>query len=130
MEKVNLETATKDVERWLDYKKVKPRRREQFQAFIDTLVDAVQVGQLVLEDDMTFKMNLDFPVAETSELKFKPRISDTQLSNYKRNIKGADAWDTQQLVLLCGLTDQSTAIIKGMDTSDRNTADAIIIFFQ
>jgi len=130
MEKVNFETATKEVEKWLDFKKIKPRRREQLQALIDTLVDSVQVGQLVLEDEMSFRMTLDFPVAEMSELKFKPRITDAELSKYKRNIKGADAWDTQQLVLLCGLTEQTTEIIKRMDTNDRNTADAIIIFFQ
>ena len=130
MEKVNFKTANQEVEKWLDYKKVKPSRRESLRAQIDLLVEAVQLGQLTLGNDHEWIMALDFPVGETNELTFKARITDAELSSYKRNIKGADAWDTQQLVFLCGLTTQTLGMIKKLDTSDRVVADAIILFFQ
>lgn len=130
MEKVNFETATQEVEKWLNYKKVKPSRRESLRSFIDILVEAVQLGQLTLGENHEWIMALDFPIGEIKELTFKPRITDAELSNYKRNVKGVDAFDTQQLVLLCGLTTQMAGTIRNLDTADRAVADAIVLFFQ
>jgi len=132
MEKVSYEIATQTVNDWLDHKKIKSNRRESLKTFIEILVDAVAEGQLVLQEDFKFSYELSFPIGEggnITHIDFVPRINDAKLEPYKRGIKGADAFETSNLVMLCGLTQKPVNVIRALDTVDKQVADAIAIFF-
>jgi hypothetical protein len=51
MGKVNRELAEQTVDKWLDYKRVKPAKRESYKASIENITDAVEEGSLILNEE-------------------------------------------------------------------------------
>jgi hypothetical protein len=131
IEKVNKETATKEVNSWLDYKRVKDKNRETQSAQVDVLVEALQAGDITI-DEKTFEITqkLIFPVdGLVSELKYKPRISVGEL---QKACEKVDAMDVSgQLISYVGaLTGQGSAAIKKLDPADFSIGRAVAIFFM
>ncbi len=131
---VNLEVATASVNGWLDHKKIKAKKREASKAFIDTMIDAVSTGNLVVEDDFRLTMNLDFPikgeVSEISTITFVPRITDINKEPYRRSVK-TDTFEGQMMLTLCALTKQPIGVLKSLDEgTDKSLAEAIALFFM
>lgn len=131
---VSLDVATETIESWLDYKKIKPKKREAGKPYIDNLIDAVQAGSLILNDDHSLDLILDWPIGigtsqPIEKLNFKARI--TQLDKDKASKGVLDkSVDGSILITICALTGQSANVIKNLDEStDRSIADSIALFF-
>lgn len=124
--------ARKDVDRWLDYKRVGDRKREDNASAIDGMVAAVQDGQLIIsEEGHEIVQNLKFPIGNdgnTKELKFKARLS---IKDRNRKLKGTKATDTAEylVALIAALANTNKAVIEEMDTEDHNIAQNIALFF-
>lgn len=134
MNKVDKPTAISVFESWLEHKKVPEKKRDSLKAFGENIVDAIESGNLILDDDFYFHLTLNFPIGEGEKsvktLKFKPRINATMRQPYKTGLKGDD-FETQTLITLCTLTDISVGIIRSLDdTADRPMADSIALFFM
>lgn len=128
------ETAEKEINSWLDYKRIKAPKREENQKIIDALVSDIQNGYLEFdEESMEFTYKLQFPLnAEggngIDRLTFVPRLTGADLEPYLKNAKAGDS-DGRLRAYICALTKQPTAIIKKLDTCDMETCTNIALFF-
>ena len=129
--KVDRATAENDVTRWLDEKRVKPAKRQQNAEAIEALTDAIQSGTLELQDDCSFKMNLDFPIPgdnEIPDLLFKHRLQVREIHAAMKGVKANDA-DGRVAALIAALTGKPGGIVKLMDSNDYSVAQNIAVFF-
>ena len=129
--KVSQEQAQLEVEKWLDMKRVSPKKRETYADAIESLVDAVVFGQLVLTDDLHFVQTLDVPTegdAPVTELKFKPRLKVGEVHSQMNGVKSGDA-DGRVTALIAALTGKPKGVVKALDTTDYSVAQNIALFF-
>jgi hypothetical protein len=131
MSKVAREVAINDVNRWLDYKVVSERKRESLKDSIETLVDAVEDGLLIVNDDHTIIQNLRIvPDGEEpiKSLTYKPRLKVSEVHMQLANVKSTDA-DGRVCAYIAALTTKPKGIIRALDTEDYGIGQAIAIFF-
>ena len=133
--KMNEELATAEVVKWMDYKKISPKKREEQKEAIETIAEAIQYGYLVLKDDFKFVMNLKFPLTgedgstELETLEFKARLNNAALHPKMQKVKGLDLTG-MMLAHVSALTGQNTGIVRLLDSEDTRVANAIAGFFM
>lgn len=117
---------------WLDAKKVKPGKRENFEDNIEDMIDGFQTGQLVLNDDNTIELHLIFPketdAVTIKSLMFKSRITPADKRPYMKKVKPGDV-RANLVAIACALTGQGTGIIESLDTEDFELVSTIALFF-
>ena len=129
---INEATAQKDVERWLDYKRVGSRKREDNSAAIEGIVSAIMDGDMVVSNEgHEIKHILRFPIGNNDavkELNYKARLS---IKERNKKLKGIKATDTNEylVALIAALADQNKAVIEELDTEDNNIAQNVALFF-
>lgn len=131
MNKVSKEVAENEVTSWLDFKKVNQKKRDLYRDNIDTLVDAICDGCLILDENKIFIHKLKFPIGEEeifSELKYKPRAKVSTIQVCLQNVKATDA-DGRICGYMAALTGVDRNIIKQQDTEDYEIGRAIVLFF-
>lgn len=132
--KINLKTAEVEIKRWLDYKKVKGKKRESLQDNIDNMVDSIVDGTLVLQEDFKLVHTLSFPLKNErgevtiKELIYKPRLQVRDINVKMKGLKPTDA-DGRIIGYTRALTDQPAEVIKSLDTEDNTLAQHITGFF-
>ncbi len=132
--KVSKEVALKEVEKWLDYKRVDDKKRADSKDNVEALADAISFGYLILDKDFNLVHTLKFPLLNedgsvaVKEFKYKPRLKMGEIQNKTQNIK---ATDTFALITayISALTDSNSGMVKQMDSEDYRVAQAIAIFF-
>lgn len=127
------EQAEKEVNDWLDFKKMKPRRREEKKDAIEKLIEAVMDGDFVIDSE-TFKIKykLSHPLkAEvvTDELIFSPRANAGAIQGAMNDVKSDNVYETITAYVAV-LTDKHKNVIKKLDVEDYNMANRIAIFFM
>lgn len=133
--KIAREVAEQDIIKWLDHKRVKASKREgQYKEAIDSLIEAISDGNLVLNEDFTFTQKLSFPLmndkgsAEVNELTFKPRLTVEETQIRLQSVKPGDG-DGRIKAFVCALTGKNSGIIGKLDTEDYGTCQNIAVFF-
>lgn len=129
---IDLNVATLEVDKWLDNKRVRAKKREEQRDSIDTLIDAIAEGELVLDDDFNLIHNLRFPVGnEGHEIKQLTYVSRIKVSDIRKSLKGVKGGDSHghMLAYVSALTAKPVAILSQLDTEDYPIAQAIMIFF-
>jgi hypothetical protein len=128
---VSDEQAVKEIDSWLDYKKIDENQREEHETFIKALVSYIKSGHLILnEDDMSLTHKLKFPMdkADISELVYKARITEREITQKLHGVKADDS-DGRLCAHIAALTGQVRGIITNMDKEDYKIARSIAIFF-
>jgi hypothetical protein len=128
---VSKDIAQADVNKWLDYKKIGESKRNSNQGQIDSLVDAISEGNLIVNEDMSITHVLKFPLdGETTvtELKYKARMNSEAVLPHLNGVKPTDV-DGRMVAYTAALTSQLKAIIKKLDTEDSTLAHAVVVFF-
>lgn len=128
---IDIETATSDINRWLDHKKISERKRANLNDNIQSLVDAICDGRLIVNAENELQQKLVLPFGDekkVDELKYKSRITIGLVQDYMKNVKAGDA-DGRITAYVAALTGFPPASIKKMDTEDYSIAQAIAIFF-
>lgn len=134
MKTVSHEAAVQEVERWLDFKKVKDKKRAESESFIEILVGAVEDGLLTIDKDLMMKYSLLVPVKDDndaevfSELTFVPRIQVGEINKKLRGIKADDA-DGRVVAYIAALTKKNTGMITKLFTEDYSVCQSIVMFF-
>jgi len=134
MTKVSAEIARQDVERWLDFKRVSAKKRAAVADTIEAIAEAIEQGTLVVNDDCSITHKLIFPIENSEgqqtveELKYKARVTTEAISIRMRDVKLTDAHG-MFIAYASALTNQSTALIKKLDTEDFRVAQSIVTFF-
>lgn len=135
MTQISNDVAVKEIERWLDAKKVSKAKRQSSEDSISALVAAVEDGKLLISDDGTiltqvleFEIGSDNPV---KQLAYKLRLTVDEI--HKRmigsQVKATDLHGTLR-VYVCALTDQHYVAVGKMDTADYSLATTIAGFFM
>lgn len=132
MSKVAQEVALADITRWLDHKKIPHFKRTGNQQSIDTLVEYVMEGTLVVGQDCKIVHVLSTPieVAGTSigQLTYKPRLTVAEVKAKAAGVKSSDA-SGMLLSYVSAMSDQPMQILEKMDTADNSIASTIALFF-
>jgi hypothetical protein len=129
--KMPRELAEKEVNSWLDYKRVKPSKREDNKDSIDSLIDSFMDGSLSLNPDTSeITLKLNYPVTSNNidKLVFKPRLKVGEIHKRLANVKSTDG-DARVMAYVSALTGQNTGVIADMDSGDYSIAQPIVIFF-
>lgn len=128
---VGKEAAEKEINSWLDYKKVKASKRESFKPQIDQIIESMQAGDIML-NSTTFELTqkLMFPIEglDISELTYKPRLTVADLRKGSATIKSMD-FEGKMVSNIATATGKGASMIEKLDTGDFETANAIAIFF-
>jgi hypothetical protein len=133
-EVVSYEQARDEVNGWLDYKKVKEKKREAYKDAIDTLVDGVKDGTLSIAEDMKITHALAFPVEDSTgkivfdKLEYKARLSVGEIGERTKGVKAADT-DGRIMAHVSALTGKAIGLLNKMDTEDNSIAQSIAVFF-
>lgn len=131
MEKITREQATREVDSWLEAKKIGPAKREQKKVFIENLIGFVMDGTLVLKEDKTFVHNLKFAIGDNESIKtfeYKPRINMQQVRAQLQGVKSDDG-EARMAAYIAVLTSQNSGLMKALDTEDNSVAESIAVFF-
>ena len=134
IEKVSRKVAELEVKKWLDYKKVKEKKRENLQDQIDVMIDAIIDGSLVLDQDFKFTHQLSFPIENANgevtvkSLTYKPRLSVKEINAKMKGVKSNDP-DARVVGYVAALTDHPRAVLTDLDTEDNSLAQAFALFF-
>jgi hypothetical protein len=132
MGKVNRELAEQTVDKWLDYKRVKPAKRESYKASIENITDAVEEGSLILnEETHELEYTLDIPIGEAKiqVLKFRPRLTVGEINKRLKGVSPKEA-DARVVAYVAALTGQNSGVIELLDTNDYDVCQAISVFFM
>lgn len=129
MSKINREVSEQEVQKWLDFKKVKSKKRESYKDAIESLVDAISEGCLVLNEDFSFTHTLDFAIGADKQIKtldYKARID---VSTIQKQMTGASTGDARVLGTIAALSGQAKEVVSKLDTEDYSVASSVAIFF-
>jgi len=132
-EKINRETAVEDINRWLDARRVKDRKRETFKEQIDVLVDAVMDGLLVVrKEDNHLVHTIEFPAkteAPIKTLEYKLRITVAELHAAQAAETNVTS-NTTFYAYIQALTGVVKQTLLKFDSSDYNICQAVAVFFM
>lgn len=131
MDKINVETAQQDVEKWLELKKIGSAKRQSMKDSIESLVDGIRDGILSIKDTGEIQQTLKFPLGEDEAVKtlvFKPRISIKEVKPYLKEVRSSDV-DGRLSAYVAALTNTSKDIIEKMDSEDSGVSNSIAVFF-
>lgn len=129
MTALSKELAIEEVNKWLDFKKVKEKKRVAYKDAIEGLADAISEGSLILNEDFTFTQTLDFPVGADKQFKtlnYKARIDVATIQKY---MNGVSTGDGRILATIAALSGQAKEVVSKMDTEDYSVASSVAIFF-
>lgn len=132
--KITSETATNEVNDWLDYKKIPAKKRDSNKEHIEALIDYICDGTLVINEDKTITQSLKFPISfddgkiALDKIVFKGRLKTGTIQMHMQGVKSNDA-DGRLCAYVCALTSQAKGLINQMDTEDYSVATSITIFF-
>lgn len=146
MARINQESALIELEKWYNFKRIKPSKRETkvvkikdkdviqlkneitITSPMPVIVEAIMEGDLVLQEDFSFKHKLNFPIGNTKELVYKPRLKSGDIA---RKLNGIDATNATVLINTYAalLADENTGVIAGLDTEDNRVAQSVAMYF-
>jgi type I restriction-modification system DNA methylase subunit len=129
------EQAEKEVNQWLDFKKVSDRKRSTKEniANILKLVNAFEDGILSLDPTThVITQELLFPVGKDGKidkLNFVPRIPMQKITD---ELKGVQTDDIGKFMLayIAAVTGETKNVLVHLDTEDYSIASSISAFFQ
>ncbi len=132
MKALSNESAVQDFEKWLDSKRIKDRKRESNKDAEAVLVEAIEDGDLVVNEDNTLTLKLIWGTAEgngVNELTFKNRLTVGERQTSTKGIK-ADDGEGRLISYIAALTDQPVGVIKKLESGeDYERAGAIATYF-
>ena len=130
---VTLDVAEMEIDKWLDFKKVRAKKREDQKDAIETLVYAVAEGDLILKEEThELVQNLIHDYGDEvrfDKLTFAPRLN---MGKVRRNLKGVKISDDSLgyiMAYVATLTSQPKAMIDALDSDDYKIGQAIAGFF-
>jgi len=132
---IDPELALKEVEAFLDRKKIYPKRRATLQGAVDTIAEAIQYGQVTIAEDGAITQELLDPIVDDkgnavlSKISYSARIAPSIMASKIAALKS----QTMEDKLLChtmAYSGQAAGIINKLESTDRNTCDAISLFFM
>lgn len=126
---ISEEQAIKEIDSWLDYRKVSDSKRIINRNSIYHLQMGIMEGNLVLNEDFTLEQKLKFPIGDTTKLVYKPRL---EMGAVAETLKGVLPTDSIGNTLAYGaaLTGTAMQLMKKLNSEDYPLVDHISFFFM
>jgi hypothetical protein len=129
---VGKEIAEKEINSWLDFKKVDQEKRVNLEKVIERMIALVQDGTFIIKPE-TFVIEhaLKFPIGQNPPIKtlsYKPRIPVSALQDHLSGVNQKDGIAVT-LAYIAALTDTAKGILKNLDNEDYRNADMVAVFF-
>ena len=133
IEKIDIDTATQEVERFLDARKLRPKVLESFSSLIPHLIEAVQFGFLVFGKD-AIKMILEEPIGDggsIKEIELKYRVAPGDLRASISRLKSQKFEEQLKCVFCeyCVTPGMVPAIIDKLEPNDFRIFNAFALIF-
>lgn len=134
MTKVANEVAVQEFERWLDYKRIKQKKREDNKSFEETIVQCIEDGEIAIDDNCVLTFTLPEILKDDNgntmleKLIFPPRVRVKQINNKMKGFKSDDA-DARVLAYISAISGQNTGVISNMYTEDYSVCQSIVMYF-
>ena len=126
---VNRSVAEQEVQQWLDYKKVRQRKREANKDTIESMIDCFEDGILVLDHEThEIRQIIQTENFAKKEIIFKPRLKVGEIHNKLKNV-GPSEIDKRVLMYISALTGELPGLLKDLETEDYGIASNIVTFF-
>jgi len=131
---VSYEVAKKDIDSWMDFKKMKASKRKNNEEAIEGLIESISYGDLILNSDHTLTQKLSLPIENkegevtVTELIFAPRINMKMVNQRLKKVAYGDI-DNKIIAYIRTLTGQQAPVIEALDTEDFSIARTISGFF-
>lgn len=133
-QKMPIERAWDDMNRWFDRKKVTRATRDKQKESAEAIVEEIVAGNITIDDACNINYKLKFPIQDESgsdeitQLKFKPRITAEAVIMRMKNI-GATEFEAKLLAYAAALTGNALPVLKKLDSEDVKICQSIAIFF-
>lgn len=133
-DKVSKEVATKEIDALLDSLDVPKETREfgTVKPYVDSLINSVMKGRLIINDNETVTQKLIHPLADgaTTEIEYDFRF---EIGAYNSKTKGTTSdkeieWIVARLSLL-SIKELPTTVFMKMKRADYHVAKALTVFF-
>jgi uncharacterized UPF0160 family protein len=122
-------SATKEVDNWLDYRRVRVKKRKENEDSINELIEAFEEGILVLDPETrVITQNLIWEVGTKKALTFKPLLTVGDSQRRLQSVKSTDG-HAMLAAYVAELTGENSGIIGGMNTEDYGISRTIAGFF-
>jgi hypothetical protein len=129
MSKFPLEDAKLEFSKWAESKKLSNKILEKHDDDSEIIIDALQEGILVLDEDNCFVQTLQFPKGELTSLKYKNRVTKGELAASTKGIKTDDFIGNMSICYIACLTGQNRNDIRLLDSIDCSIGEHIAAFF-
>jgi hypothetical protein len=126
---VEQEAAEKEVERYLDKRKVFPKQRERLTPAFDAVVEAMMFGYLTIDEEGVITQKLIEPIGDLTEIQYKFRVDPATINKAISALK-VENLTNRLMVYIKSHSGLLEAIINKLENKDRNIADACAYFFQ
>jgi len=127
------EIAEQEFSKWFEAKKLPKKLLEKNADDKEAIISSIEEGVLSLNDDLIFTQKLNFPIKQgdsiITELSFKFRVTEGELSAAMSGIKADDLIGQIQICYLSALTGVSRGIIRTLDPTDSYVGKKIAAFF-
>jgi hypothetical protein len=125
---VSKEQATSEVDNYIASRVIKPSRREKLSDAKDVFIEAIMYGWLVINDDKTITQNLIHPVGDFNTFTYKFRVQADVIEAEKQRLKASTGSDII-LINWCAYTGDVPNVYRKLEPADRETAEALTLFF-
>lgn len=129
---IDRQTAEKEVTEWLDARKVGKSKREKQSDVIESMIEAMEEGRLVIEENRSITYTLIEPIKgdkDITELNFKFRITTEDI---QIQMTGVNTKDVISVVLayFSALTGVPKSVLRKLDSSDYSFGQGFASFFM
>ncbi len=133
--KISQDVATKEIVRWLDFKRIRDNKRKELKTTIKDLVEGVMDGTLVVDEKCNIIQKLQTPIEDdegkpfAEKLTFKPRLKVKEIHKRLEGVEPKD-YDGRVLAYVAELTGQSKGVVGNLETDDYTISQTIVVFFM
>lgn len=131
MNEVTREVAEADIQKWVEAKRFSKKKLDTAKENLEVLIDAVEEGILIVNEDFSFVQKLKFPFGQEIKidaLAYKFRIPAGEVLSQLKGVKASDG-DTRILAYGAALTGKPKEVLSKMDTEDYALMQNIALFF-
>jgi hypothetical protein len=133
MSAVSKEQAFKEVNNWLDFKKVSESKRLKAKANIKRIAEGFMDGLLEMDpESRVITQNLKFPFPnemELNKLRFKPTLEVQEIQKRLVGVSAKDGYG-RAFAHIAAATGEDKTVIAKMNYEDYSLSGDLVIFFM
>ncbi len=124
------ETAVKEVNDYLSFKGMRPKRRKEKEESIDVIIDCVEDGTVSIDPETRIlKHKLIHPIKGTKEFNYKARINQGKIATRLRMSSSSDG-HSAIACYVAELSDNNITFVGMLDTEDNVISNAVAMLFM